>query len=282
MHSRRTGASSSAAATSSSQHRHQHHHPRSFDEKDEELYKKRGVVKARQRRKVVKITVTPSRLMELFLIVLLGWFVYDNYRNDKTKRSTSLLRDEGEKTTILSKVQTLFGFFRKEDDDETTTTTTTTTTTSASEKQQSRRSKGAKVFVSSEKEDEEEDPLAKLDMSLIERQKVHDADGVGKKEDDFDADTSEGTLGSGAEVETHREGNVASPRASSKRPCKGIFSALEFGECSVKCGIEGGIKLPLFEKDDNMDEDCVLPKPPVSSSMKCNVCLLYTSPSPRD
>ena len=270
MHSRRTGASSSAAATSSSQHRHQHHHTRSFDEKDEELYKKRGVVKARQRRKVVKITVTPSRLMELFLIVLLGWFVYDNYRNDKTKRSTSLLRDEGEKTTILSKVQTLFGFFRKEDDDE-TTTTTTTTTTSASEKQQARRSKGAKVFVSSEKEDEEEDPLAKLDMSLIERQKVHDADGVGKKEDDFDADTSEGTLGSGAEVETHREGNVASPRASSKRPCKGIFSALEFGECSVKCGIEGGIKLPLFEKDDNMDEDCVLPKPPVSSSMKCNV-----------
>ena len=108
-------------------------------------------------------------------------------------------------------------------------------------------------------------------MSLIERQKVHDADGVGKKEDDFDAETSEGTLGSGAEVETHREGNVASPRASSKRPCKGIFSALEFGECSVKCGIEGGIKLPLFEKDDNMDEDCVLPKPPVSSSMKCNV-----------
>ena len=106
MHSRRTGASSSAAATSSSQHRHQHHHTRSFDEKDEELYKKRGVVKARQRRKVVKITVTPSRLMELFLIVLLGWFVYDNYRNDKTKRSTSLLRDEGEKTTILSKVQT--------------------------------------------------------------------------------------------------------------------------------------------------------------------------------
>ena len=85
MHSRRTGASSSAAATSSSQHRHQHHHTRSFDEKDEELYKKRGVVKARQRRKVVKITVTPSRLMELFLIVLLGWFVYDNYRNDKTK-----------------------------------------------------------------------------------------------------------------------------------------------------------------------------------------------------
>ena len=151
MHSRRTGASSSAAATSSSQHRHQHHHTRSFDEKDEELYKKRGVVKARQRRKVVKITVTPSRLMELFLIVLLGWFVYDNYRNDKTKRSTSLLRDEGEKTTILSKVQTLFGFFRKEDDDE-TTTTTTTTTTSASEKQQARRSKGAKVFVSSEKE----------------------------------------------------------------------------------------------------------------------------------
>ena len=39
MHSRRTGASSSAAATSSSQHRHQHHHPRSFDEKDEELYR---------------------------------------------------------------------------------------------------------------------------------------------------------------------------------------------------------------------------------------------------
>ena len=68
-----------------------------------------------------------------------------------------------------------------------------------------------------EKEDEEEDPLAKLDMSLIERQKVHDAGGVGKKEDDFDADASEGTLGSGAEVETHREGNVASPRASSKR-----------------------------------------------------------------
>ena len=67
-----------AATTASS--RHNHNRGRAFDERDE-LIKK--VVMKPRRRKVIKITITPSRLMELFLIVLLGWFVYDNYRNDK-------------------------------------------------------------------------------------------------------------------------------------------------------------------------------------------------------
>jgi len=115
MHSRRSGAT--AATTSSSSHRNQHR-SRAFDERDEELFKKRSALKPKQRRRVVKITVTPSRIVELFLIVLLGWFVYDNYRSDKTAERNSLIHGKGEKVSTLSnRLQTLF-FFRNKYDDE--------------------------------------------------------------------------------------------------------------------------------------------------------------------
>ena len=93
MHSRRSGVV--AATTASS--RHNHNRGRAFDERDEELIKK--VVTKPRRRKVIKITITPSRLMELFLIVLLGWFVYDNYRNDKRTESSSL-DEKGEAASL--------------------------------------------------------------------------------------------------------------------------------------------------------------------------------------
>jgi len=112
MHSRRSGVV--AATTASSRH----NRGRAFDERDEELIKK--VVMKPRRRKVIKITITPSRLMELFLIVLLGWFVYDNYRNDKRKESTSL-DEKGEAASLgFSKaLQNLF-FFSKGNDETTT------------------------------------------------------------------------------------------------------------------------------------------------------------------
>ena len=283
MHSRRSGAT---AATTSS-HRNQHR-SRAFDERDEELFKKRSALKPKQRRRVVKITVTPSRLVELFLIVLLGWFVYDNYRSDKTAERNSLIHGKVEK----NRLQTLF-FFRNKYNDEAASADgpefargrsndVVKKKSTESKKQLSRRSREEE-----DDDEEEEDPLAKLDMSLTEHRNVHDTDGdatadLEKKEKDevySDVDASERTHDSGLEVETHRGDDVeieqkrgwASTKARSKRACKGLFSALEFGECSVKCGIEGGVKFPLFEKDDSADEDCVVPKPPASASIKCNV-----------
>ena len=114
MHSRRSGV---VAATTAS-YRHNHNRGSAFDERDEELIKK--VVMKPRRRKVIKITITPSRLMELFLIVLLGWFVYDNYRNDKRTESSSL-DEKGEAASLgFSKaLQNLF-FFSKGNDETTT------------------------------------------------------------------------------------------------------------------------------------------------------------------
>ena len=258
MHSRRSGVV--AATTASS--RHNHNRGRAFDERDEELIKK--VVMKPRRRKVIKITITPSRLMELFLIVLLGWFVYDNYRNDKRTESSSL-DEKGEAASLgFSKaLQNLF-FFSKGNDETTTVDEIGFTEESINKNTEEEEEEKKKK---KKKKNEEEDPLAQLDTSLVEH-KVHlDADGDAtddeneEKEDvQTDADTLEGT-------------SVASPRVSPKRTCKGVFSALEFGECSVECGIEGGVKFPLFEKDDTADEDCILPKPSASSSVRCNVGL---------
>ena len=191
MHSRRSGVV--AATTASS--RHNHNRGRAFDERDEEL-------------------------MELFLIVLLGWFVYDNYRNDKRTESSSL-DEKGEAASLgFSKaLQNLF-FFSKGNDETTTMVEIGFTEESINKNTEEEEKKKKK-----KKKNEEEDPLAQLDTSLVEH-KVHlDADGDAtddeneEKEDvQTDADTLEGT-------------SVASPRVSPKRTCKGVFSDLEFGEC---------------------------------------------------
>lgn len=206
----------------------------------------------KRRRRVIKITLTPSRLIEILLLLLLGWFVYDNYKNGSINNSSN---NNSNKTTsstadddVRARIKKIGLFFQKK-----MMTTTTIEKTKADEvdangndDDDNLANLGSKKKHSSIMDD---DPLAELHVVS-----KHIVEEKGKEED----------------KEKKRDNDIDSSKRSKNATCKGVWSTLEFSECSVQCGNDGGLKFPRFEKDDEMDEDCVIPKPPTISGVKCN------------